>query len=296
MDEAVQLHPEQWQTRAQTHQLRADALTSLRRERIATGGDDEVEDFLFTYYPVRPGKLRQWHPGIGVTLIGSLTQLQPWVQSRWYRTWSISEDEHCVAFKAGAFMADRGEAVRWIRQVLSATAERDGYFGCFGLHEWAMVYRQREHRHSLPLRLSQEETDAVVEASQIRCSHFDAFRFFTDEARPRNALQPSPQSRVELEQPACLHANMDLLRHAMKLVPAVPSDLLLDCFELARDIRVLDMEASPYDVSSRGYGTVAIETKSGRAAYIARQRQFADRAAQLRLRLVAVTELLCAVE
>src|SRR5690606_15086843 len=93
-------------------------------------------------------------------------------------------------------------------------------------------------------------TDAVVEAHPVRCSHFDAFRFFTPEARPVNRLQPTRENQPELEQPGCLHANMDLLRAALTLGPACPGDLLLDTFELARDIRVLDMRASPYDVSS----------------------------------------------
>ena len=36
--------------------------------------------------------------------------------------------------------------------------------------------------------------------------------------------------------------------------PLLPSDLVLDCFEHARATRVLDMEASPYDVRDLGYG------------------------------------------
>jgi hypothetical protein len=78
----------------------------------------------------------------------------------------------------------------------------------------------------------------------------------------------------------------------MKLGPATPGDLLLDCVELAREIRTLDMQASPYDVSSLGEPAVAIETPAGKAAYVARQRGFAERAAVLRQRLLEVTEQL----
>lgn len=42
----------------------------------------------------------------------------------------------------------------------------------------------------------------------------------------------------------------------MKLGPAVPGDLALDCFGLARDVRALDMQASPYDLSDYGKTTV----------------------------------------
>ena len=174
-------------------------------------------------------------------------------------------------------------------RILRATAGRAPVFGCLGLHEWAMVYRQDAHRHALPLRLGQAGTDAVVDASPPRCTHFDAFRFFTPAAAPLNRLTPTRATQPDLEQPGCLHATMDLLKWCLALGPSVPGDLLLACFELARDVRVLDMEASPYDCRELGYGVVAIETADGRAQYIARQRAFAERAAPLRSRLLGVT-------
>jgi hypothetical protein len=106
-------------------------------------------------------------------------------------------------------------------------------------------------------------TDQVVESHKIACSHFDAFRFFTSPARPLNVLQPTRESQPTLEQGGCLHANMDLYKWAGKLMPFTPSALVLDCFELARDIRTLDMRASPYDLSALGYPAVAIETSGG---------------------------------
>jgi hypothetical protein len=87
---------------------------------------------------------------------------------------------------------------------------------------------------------------------------------------------------------------MDLYKWTAKLTPAVPGDLVLDCFGLARDIRTLDMQASPYDVSSLGEPAVAIETPAGRAEYVSRQRDFAERAALLRQRLLEVAERLVA--
>ena len=118
-----------------------------------------------------------------------------------------------------------------------------------------MVYRldPSDVRHAgWPLRLGAAGTDAVVDSHQIACSHFDAHRFFTPEAAPLNALTPTRESQTALEQPGCLHAGMDLYKWAHKLVPAVPSDLVLDCFELARDIRTLDMRAAPYDLRELG--------------------------------------------
>ena len=79
---------------------------------------------------------------------------------------------------------------------------------------------------------------------------------------------------------------MDLYKHAFRLTPLVPSELVADCFELARDIRALDMRASPYDFSELGYEPVLIETVEGKQEYVEAQRTFAERAAPLRQRLV----------
>ncbi len=181
-----------------------------------------------------------------------------------------------------------------LRTLLTATAGRTPQFGCFGLHEWAMVHRAEEHgtRHDWPLRLGAAGTDAVVESHRIGCSHFDAFRFFTPSARPLNTLQPGHDDRPAFEQPGCLHAGMDLYKHAFRLTPMISSDLVADCFELARDIRVLDMRAAPYDLADLGFEPVRIETTEGKAAYVEAQRGFAERGAPLRARLVAECERL----
>ena len=81
---------------------------------------------------------------------------------------------------------------------------------------------------------------------------------------------------------------MDIYKWAYKLIPVVPSDLLLDAFELATTIRQMDMRASPYDLSDLGYQPVAIETAAGKAEYVAAQREFAASAQLLRGRLLAV--------
>ncbi|MBD8080421.1 3-methyladenine DNA glycosylase [Cellulosimicrobium arenosum] len=295
------LPPQTWLERDRAHSERADALTAGWRHRKDRAEKHAIEDFLFTYYPTRPAQLRRWHPGAGAVLARPRTPQHPRTQAgdaasgsyadrttwRWYR-----ETATGVTLDVDAFLADRGETVRYVHRLLSATASRTGRFGCFGLHEWAMVYRDREagrdRRHPLPLRLGPEGTDRVVESNPVQCTHFDAFRFFTPEAAPRNRLQPTRASQPDLEQPACLHATMDLYKWATKLGPATPGGLLLDCFELARDVRVTDMRASPYDVSAYGLGAIAIETPEGKAEYVRHQRAFAERGATLRARLLDV--------
>jgi hypothetical protein len=80
---------------------------------------------------------------------------------------------------------------------------------------------------------------------------------------------------------------MDLYKFAYKLSPLTSAELVADCFALARDIRALDMRASPYDLADLGYPPVRIETADGRAEYGAAQRTFAGRAAPLRAQLIA---------
>ena len=142
-----------------------------------------VEDFLFTYYPTRPNQLRIWHPGPGIRLLEA----------------SEYDGRRGYTYVDGAATLDpaevsrRADSIRWIRRLLAATLDRQPQFGCFGLHEWAMVYRTSAVRHEKwPLRLGTAGTDQVVESHKIACSHFDAFRFFTSPARPLNVLAADP--------------------------------------------------------------------------------------------------------
>ncbi|GGK19539.1 hypothetical protein GCM10010124_10190 [Pilimelia terevasa] len=273
-----------WRARQAAHEARVDAWLAGHRARRAEGRRHPVEDFLFTYYSHRPAQLRRWHPGAGVVLGGA----DP---AAWGGDYAAVPGG--AALDAAGVLARRGASAAWIRDLLAATAARPAHLGCFGMHEWAMVYRQAqgEVRHEAwPLRLGPEGTAAVVDAATIRCSHFDAYRFFTEAARPRNALTPTRQAQRALEQPGCLHANMDLYKWSYKLSPLVPGELVADCFALAREIRVLDMRASPYDLRALGYAPVPVETPAGRAAYAAAQRDFAARAAGLRDRLIAAVD------
>lgn len=280
------LPPDTWATAAAAHAHRVDAATAAHRERRARGDAHPVEDFLFTYYGTTPAQLRRWHPGRGVRLEGAAaTDRAGW---RHYRV--VGDD---VELDTGAFLEARGRTVDFVRALLSATLSRPARLGCFGLHEWAMVYRADEDdvRHrQVPLRLGSSGTDAVVERHQITCSHFDAFRFFTPEAMSRNAIRPTRESQVGMEQPGCLHAGMDTYKWATKLSPLVPSDLVMDCFDLASQVRRLDMEASPYDLSDWGVEPVRIETSAGKAAYLERQRAFSERSNALRRRILDVID------
>ncbi|MQA27270.1 MAG: 3-methyladenine DNA glycosylase [Micromonosporaceae bacterium] len=277
-----------WSARRAAHQRRVTAWIKPYLARRQRGDKHPVEDFLFTYYSYRPSRLRRWHPGPGVVLADAAEYLD-------YGGYRAVDGGGGAALDTDAVLARRGEAARHIHTLLVRTAERPPHLGCFGMHEWAMVYRLPADavRHAdRPLRLSPEELAQIVEERGAACSHFDAYRFFTPPARSLNVLAPTRERQSELEQPGCLHANMDLYKWAYKLSPLVDSDLVADCFALARRIRALDMRASPYDLASLGYPPVRVETAAGRAEYAAAQRSFADAAEPLRRRLIAVCESL----
>jgi hypothetical protein len=277
-----------WRARQEAHRARVARWTVPHRERRRLGRRHPVLDFLFTYYGHRPGLLERWHPGAGVVLAGDATEFLRWPGYR--RT----PDGVCL--DPAALPPNRRESAAFVLGLLRATAARPPRLTCFGLHEWAMVYRTDRPRHEqLPLRLGAGGTDAVVEAHELRCTHHDAFRFFTDAARPRNALTPTREAQAANEQPGCLHATMDLYKWAYKLSPACPSELMADCFALAVEVRELDMRASPYDLSALGYQPVPVETPAGRAEYARAQAAFAERARPLRARLIEVAEPLVRV-
>jgi hypothetical protein len=288
---AVTIWPEaDWLRRRTAHELRVVAWTGPHQARTARGEKHPVYDFLFEYYRYRPSWLRRWHPGPDVVLAG--------MAAREFLRWpEYHEVAGGTALNPAALAPHRRESLRWLVNLLRLTSHRAPLFGCYGLHEWAMVYRQTpaEVRHNAwPLRFPPAELARIVEAQPICCSHFDAFRFFTAPARPLNKLQPTRADAPALEQRGCLHANMDLYKWAFKFAPFTPSELIADCFALARDIREVDMRASPYDLAPLGFPPIRIETPEGRTEYEVHQRAFAERSQPLRARLLAGAERLLA--
>ncbi|MFZ2529625.1 MAG: 3-methyladenine DNA glycosylase [Rhodococcus sp. (in: high G+C Gram-positive bacteria)] len=274
-----------WTTRRDRHRTAVDDLLTGHMRRRAARQSHPVHDFLFTYYSHRPSQLRRWHPGAGVVLIGG--------KARAYRDHPAYE-QVVTGGQPGVTVSrraatDRRDTIRFVRDLLAATASRPPQLGCFGLHEWAMVYRADRTgvRHgAVPLRLGHDGTDHVVESLQLRCTHYDAFRFFTPDAVVRNSDPLTRPSQIDREQPGCLHAGMDLYKWCYKLSPLIDSDLLLECFRHAWAARELDMRASPYDLIDYGYSPITIETAAGRAQYVREQTALTIRAATLRQELL----------
>jgi hypothetical protein len=274
-----------WRDRERIHRNRVDDFCAPHRRRAQAGEAHPVWDFLFTYYSLRPRQLRIWHPGFGVALGGAAAE-------RYLGRSGYGRGRRGVAVTREHLLA-RADTVRFIARLLRATASRPARLNCFGLHEWAMVYRAPTVRHAqVPLRLGQAGTDTVVESMPLRCSHFDAYRFFTEPATRRNWKELTRDSQVSTEQPGCVHAAMDCYKWAFNLGPLVESELVMDCLELAADARALDMRASPYDLRDYGFEPIAIETSAGRAEYVRAQQEVAQRAAPLRASLADRCDLL----
>jgi hypothetical protein len=282
VEQVVVLEEDDWRRRTREHEQRVDAWTADRVARAARGQRHPVDDFLYDYYPTRPGVFRRWHPGLGVALAGDT----PWRSDPAYRALRVGDRE--VVQVDPAYVARRRDGLAWVEGLVRRTLHRPARHGCFGLHEWAMVYGLQPHevRHeSWPLRLDPQQIRAVVDENGVRCTHYDAYRFFTPEAVPLNEMSLARETQPDHDQPGCLHATMDLYKWSSKYVVLVGSDLVADCFELAREARRLDMEAAPYDLAALGYEPVAIETADGRAEYARRQRELAASAEPLRSRL-----------
>lgn len=284
----------EWIQRAADHAARVGPWADAFVDRRSRGHKHPVHDFLFTYYNFSPAKLKQWMPALGETLAvdESSLALHPWLTQRW-----TTQHKDTLSLDSGLLDAQTLRQATFVRDLCRNILNRAPRWRCFGLHEWAMVYRftPEQIRHSgYRLRMSPEALAAFVESQTICCSHFDAFRFFTPEARPLNTLSPTLETRLDLEQGACLHAGMDLYKWAYKLWPWTGSDVIADAFVLAMEGRDLDMRASPYDLADMGYPPVLIETEEGKRQYQFEQQQLATKSTALRERLLDICERLIA--
>jgi len=147
------------------------------------------------------------------------------------------------------------------------------------------------HQEQLSLRISQEVIDHTVNSLPLRCTHFDAWRFFHPDAQNLNKVTPMSRStQKQIEQPGCVHANMDLFRWAYEINPLVSSELLVASLRLAVHARQIDMRASPYDVSAfEGCEqAIMVETTEGRKQYAMEQEELFAEAQPIRRRLLDI--------
>jgi hypothetical protein len=248
-----------------------------------------IYNFLHSYYSYSTEEIKTYSPGMGYALSNTADFADSNRHHLIHKAMIKIPD--CNSYIAKPSFAIKPvkrygeEAVTRIRDILEATVNKPPHFSCFGLHEWAMLYRGKRldendpstrHQPQLRLRVSQQVIDDTVGKNQIVCTHFDAWRFFDPAAQPLNVFHPmSRKEQVNYEQPGCIHATMDLFEYAYQLYPFVSSDMLAECLSIALIARKIDMRASPYDVSSFDgcEEPLYVETNEGKLAYIKEQQQ-----------------------
>jgi len=301
---AASLEEHEWRRSARRHRRDVLGLLGMENEgdevsvKLHHDPAHPIFNFILEYYGFNHADLHRYSPGSCIFLQGALAD-----DPRLHRKAFVAA-EGGGFFDPGLIPEKRLAWFKWIAELLRVTMDREPSFKCFGLHEWAMLYRPAADEDApvsrfqqLRLRLSQQELNMVVEAGLLSCTHYDASRHFPHSALPLNAIQPPPSKsrRLNLEQPGCVHTNMDLFKWAVKAVPFIPSDIVREALSIAIEARVLDMRASPYDLTKvslqRGSADfdaspVRVETAGGREDYQLMQWAIHRRAKPLRERLL----------
>lgn len=268
-----------WQSSRQNHKKKVDDLLNTYLKHREHQARNPILDFLFEYYSFAPSKLKAWSPGTGVLLLNARSCFGYLSEAEFI--------ENHVYLEINNFPSQRINSIQWILDLLKITLSQPPHWGCFGMHEWAMVYKANSVRHSyLPLRFSRKEINNFVDSMPLSCTHYDAFRFFTREAKPKNNHDLGRSTFRKYEQPGCIHTNMDLYKWAYKMYPWISSNTILEAFLLALKARKIDMRASPYKLDAYHLSPIKVETKNGRVEYIRQQKMIFEKSIPVRKKLI----------
>jgi hypothetical protein len=306
----------------------------VARKEKRTGGltaldaKHPVYNFLVEYYGLKgakgPRRLARWSPDPALLMVNGTTAadgilLEGAVEDDFGNTLHLRGANlynDGVVYSPAAFFGKgdpsrREEAVRaasgycWYKAVIAQTLQAEPNLHCHGLHEFAMQYQpigappppSAKYQGHLPLRVSREVINEAVERRGIQCTHIDALKYFAPAAGPLNRFGAKPPrlEQLQLEQPACVHAQMDLIKMSNRLQPFMAADLIRECLEVALDARRLDVAASPYDAAAYGLLAIPIETPEGRADYRNIQTSLMRQAEPVRRRLLEAYRVLLAV-
>ena len=127
-----------WKQAMADHKDRVQEWTTPYKKRRSKTESHPVHDFLFSYYSYSIGRLESWHPPAGTHLEFSPTENKH-IPSHF--------SENYYTKKGGYLFLDPTKSVsrlnshRWILQLLEHTQKNKPIYGCYGMHEWAMVYK-----------------------------------------------------------------------------------------------------------------------------------------------------------
>ena len=232
-----------------------------------------------------PAQLRRWHPGAGVGARRSGR-----LAAR--RLALLRRRRGRRRRRRRGLLAARGDTLRFVRELLVAHGRRGRHgFGCFGLHEWAMVYRldPADVRHAgWPLRLGAAGTDAVVEAHQIALLALRRLPLLHPRRRAaqRAARRPVRASRRSSSRAACT-PGWTSTSGRYKLGPAGPERAGRGLLRAGpRHPRRSTCGPRPTTCASSATSRCASRPPRARPQYAAAQRGFSARGQALRARLV----------
>ena len=232
------------------HRARLAPYVEPHLARRRAGEKHPVHDFLFTYYSFSAAKLLDWQPG-----------------------WP---DSGTPELARAAARPDRRDA----RPAAGDRRHGRPTFGCFGLHEWAMVHRADETRHPVPLRLG---ADGHRRGRRVAPDRLLALRRLPVLHRRRRGRSTAPARprRPAGVRAAGLPARRDGPLQAR--LPALAAGRLRPGRRLLR-ARLGHPRPRHARVAVRprptwGFEPVRIETPEGKQEYAAAQRGFAERAA-----------------
>ena len=241
---AKRVGPASWVSEAEQHVEAMNALlypmtdsSATLKARMHAVRTHPIYNFMHTYYRYSAEELKLFTPGANSPLdVLSPTDsvlLHPLFQHSVSSRASSSSSAvpplaappaSTVEYRFPKTLSPEGR-FGWIqmakaRDVLkSAASLNPPNFGCFGLHEWAMLYKGAAPKQpGLGLRVSQSTIDAMVEGG-VKCSHYDAFRFFHQDAKQFNAVSLVRETQASFEQAACIHVTMDLFKWSHKIYP-----------------------------------------------------------------------------
>ena len=192
-------------------------------------------------------------------------------------------------------MVAHRDLITGIHALLVATAARPAHFGCFGMHEWAMVYRvaEDEPRHpAYPLRLGQDGTDGW--SSRIGSPARISTLIGSSPSPPGRRNIPAARPR----RPAGVRATgVSARRHGplQARLPAravIPSELSRTASRSPATSASSTCGRRPMTSVDLGFEPVRVETAEGKRVYAAAQAGFAERGAPLRQRLIVACERL----
>lgn len=208
-----------WTRRAVFQRARVQ---NLLQGKLYKDKSHPIFNFLFSYFHFKPPILLQYSPGMNIPIefdAESHKYLCP-------RTQSISNGLITYDPKRDDFTDRQRDSLNTTLKLLQRSFNKHPNFHCFGLHEWAMLYTNSKfntnpevphRRQALPLRISQHELNRIVEDNNLNCTHFDAFRFFADSAKPFNRTSPIPSriNQPDQDQAGCVHVTMDLFKYGI---------------------------------------------------------------------------------